>query len=87
MNLHHYGQQSVSPLVGTGPSLWPCFGRGLPGANSAAGKISGGYGIDLEPEPLCPIFVSSAASIKLLLMARVATDKIGLTIAEDADNV
>lgn len=42
----------------------------------------------MEPEPpLCPIFVSSAASIKLLLMARVATDKIGLTIAEDADNV
>ena len=44
----------------------------------------------MEPElgpPLCPIFVSSAASIKLLLMARVATDKIGLTIAEDADKV
>lgn len=42
----------------------------------------------MEPEPpLCPIFASSAASIKLLLMARVATDKIGLTIAEEADKV
>ena len=40
-----------------------------------------------EPPPLCPIFVRSAASIKLLLMARVATDKIGLTIAEEADKV